>query len=52
MDYVIGIWWIIPLIFVPFILGLLTGLNVMREKITTKLLESMSIDEFKKLLDE
>lgn len=47
IDYM----WLIPLIFIPFILGLLAGLRTMKQKMTIHLLEKLSIEEFEKLMD-
>ena len=52
MDYVINWGWLVALIFIPFLLGLVAGIKYTQQKITLKLLKKMSIDEFKKLMDE
>lgn len=51
MIYQINEWWLICLIITPFVLGLLSGIRVAKQKITMKLLKTLSIDEFKKLMD-
>lgn len=52
MIYQINGWWLILLIITPFILGILVGLRVMKQKIIMKLLKKLSINEFEKLMDE
>ena len=47
IDYM----WLVPLIFLPFILGLLAGLRTMKQKIVMHLLEKLSVDEFEKLME-
>ena len=43
--------WLVPLIFLPFILGLFAGLRTMKQKIVMHLLEKLSVDEFEKLME-
>lgn len=52
MDYVINTWWLILLIFSSFTLGMISGLKVMKEKITMKLLKEMNIEEIKRLMEK
>jgi len=52
MIYQINGFWLILLIMTPFILGILVGLRVMKQKIIMMLLKKLSINEFEKLMDE
>ena len=48
-NYTISVGWLVALVITPFILGLLAGLAAMKRAITIKLLETLTIDEFKEL---
>jgi hypothetical protein len=44
--------WLVLLVFAPFVLGLLAGLNSMKRKITMHLLKKLSIEEFERLMSK
>jgi hypothetical protein len=44
--------WLVPLVFVPFILGLLVGLRVMKQKIQMYLMKKLSVEEIRKIFGE
>lgn len=52
MLYQINEWWLICLVIAPFILGLLSGIRVTKQKIIMKLLKTIDINEFEKLMDK
>jgi hypothetical protein len=52
MNYTINAWWLIALIFIPFLLGLIIGVKVAIQKIYIKMLKKLDMDQIKKLMDE
>jgi len=52
MDYTINGGWLAALVFVPFILGLLSGIRVTKQKIKMKLMRELPSDIFQKYLVE
>lgn len=43
--------WLIPLVFIPFVLGIFSGMRVMKQKMILHMLEKMDIQEFDKLIE-
>jgi uncharacterized protein YneF (UPF0154 family) len=52
MQYTIDTWWLILLVFTPFVLGLLIGIYRTKIFVMEMLLKKMDINELEKLLDE
>lgn len=52
MNYSINAWWLIALVFIPFLLGIIIGVKVAVQKIYIKLLKKLDTEQIKKLMDE
>jgi hypothetical protein len=52
MLYCINEWWLILLVFTPFILGLLTGISHTYRKFLMKAMKKLPLEEFNKLVDD
>jgi len=52
MQYTIDTWWLILLVFTPFVLGLLIGIYKTKIFVMEMLLKKMDINELEKLLDD
>jgi len=50
--YEINAWWLILLVFTPFVLGLLVGLNRAKSIMVEMMLKKLDIDQIEKLMED